>query len=213
MLAALEVRLSTSYVLCPYSVTSLNLWPCHSALTTDLGRSVVSRHTCRHFSVTHLIKTSGFIGCSRKRASIKVPLIVKADDLPLHLCFTRAASDFDHIVQVWLCEPLAFLLPHNIWFKAHFLITVLNTGNYSLRLRTLLSFFMDSLRCSNLWWLSGMSFLPLILSPHSFPICLSLRSCPQTSTGRLKEFGGFLFFFLMQSRCRGFILIMRDFLL
>lgn len=97
--------------------------------------------------------------------------------------------------QVWLCEPLALLLPHNIWFKARFLITVLNSGNYSLRLRTLLSFFMDSLRCSNLWWLSGMSFLPLILSPHSFPICLSLPSCPQTSTGRLKEFGGFLFFF------------------
>lgn len=105
------------------------------------------------------------------------------------------------------------LLPHNIWFKAHFLITVLNSGNYSLRLRALLSFFMDSLRCSNLWWLSGMSFLPLILSPRSFPICLSLSSCPQTSMEWLKEFGGFLFFsFLIQSRCCGFVLILMHFL-
>lgn len=156
---------------------------------------MVSRHTCRHFTVTHLIKTSGFTDCGRERISINVPLIVKADDLPLHLRFARVASDFAHMVQVWLCGPLAFLLPHNIWFKAHFLITVLNSGNYSLRLRALLSFFMDSLRCSNLWWLSGMSFLPLILSPHSFPICLSLRSCPQTCTGWLKVWGISFFFF------------------
>lgn len=99
---------------------------------------------------------------------------------------------------VWICEPLASLFPNIIWFKAYFLITVLNSGNYSLRLRALLFFFIDLLKCSNLWWLSVMSFLPLILSPHSFSLCLSLRSCPQTSLGLLKELGVFLF--LMQSR-------------
>lgn len=98
------------------------------------------------------------------------------------------------MVWVWICEPLAFLVPNNIWFKAHFLITVLNSGNYSLRLRALLFFFIDLLKCSNLWWLSGISFLPLILSPHSFPLCLSLRSCPQTSLGLLKELRLFFFF-------------------
>lgn len=152
---------------------------------------MVFRHTCRHLCATHLIKTSCFFNCGKGKHSA-----CQAVDHSLHLRFARGASpDFDHLVQVWLWEPLALLLPHNIWFKAHFLITVLNSGNYSLRLRALLSFFMDSLRCSNLWWLSGMSFLPLILSPHSFPICLSLSSCPQTSMGQLKEFGGFLFLF------------------
>lgn len=61
---------------------------------------------------------------------------------------------------------------------------------------------MDSLRCSNLWWLSGMSFLPLILSPRSFPICLSLSSAPVLKHlwGGSKILGDFFFFFFFNPK-------------
>lgn len=38
-------------------------------------------------------------------------------------------------VYVCVCALVALLLPSKIWFKAHFLITVLARGNYNLRLR------------------------------------------------------------------------------
>lgn len=70
------------------------------------------------------------------------------NNINLHLIFSvhlrlelRCVRDFDHMARGRICEPLAVLFPNNIWFKAHFLITVLNGGNYSLRLRALLSFF------------------------------------------------------------------------
>lgn len=115
------------------------------------------------------------------------------------------------MVRVRICEPLAVLFPNNIWFKAHFLIIVLNGGNYSLRLRALLSFFIDSPKCSNLWCLFWdelppshpvSSLIPPSVS-HSAPVRKHLQGCR-------KSRGYFFLLFLMRSRCRVFISVSRE---
>lgn len=52
---------------------------------------------------------------------------------------------------------------------SHLLITVLARSNYNLRLRVFSLFFTGPLKSSNLWWLSGMSILPLLLLVPSLP--------------------------------------------
>lgn len=113
------------------------------------------------------------------------------------LNFHLAANNLALCLCACVHLPLLLLLPSKIWFRAHFLITVLARSNYNLRLRAVSPFFIGSLKCSNLWWL-GTSILLLILSLSLLlSICLSLsRSAPLPlySTG----IWGILFFASLQ---------------
>jgi len=75
---------------------------------------------------------------------------------------------------------LALLLPSKIWFKAHFLITVLARGNYNLRLRAVSLLFLwptEMQQFAVAFWDEHPPPLPPPLSLSLSPSLL-LCSCP-----------------------------------